>query len=108
MANTFQSTSVASGLAEIFPNFRGPMIESINNDIPIYRAAQKVKEGWSGSKVTRPLRVNRNQGVGATSDGGNLPKIGKQGVVQAEIAAKYNYLRFGITGPMIKHSQSDA
>ena len=36
-----------------------------------------------------------------------LPAIGRQTTVQAIIAAKFNYLRFGVTGPMIKASQSD-
>ena len=29
----------------------------------------------------------------------HIPKIGAQTTVQAIIAAKYNYLRFGVTGP---------
>lgn len=105
MANAFQS--ISSGLAELKNFYQGPIIDLINEEIPIYRACEKVKEGWSGQQVVRPLRTRRNQGVGATSDGGVLPKIGRQTTVQATIQAKYNYLRFGITGPMIKASQSD-
>jgi len=105
MANAFQG--VSSGLAELKNYYQGPIIDLINEEIPIYRACEKVKQGWSGYQVIRPLRTSRNQGVGATSDGGNLPKIGRQTTVQAIIAAKYNYLRFGVTGPMIKASQSD-
>lgn len=105
MANAFQS--ITSGLAELKNYYQGPIIDLINEEIPIYRACEKVKQGWSGSQVIRPLRTSRNQGVGATSDGGVLPKIGRQTTVQAIIAAKYNYLRFGVTGPMIKASQSD-
>lgn len=105
MANQIQT--VASGLAELKPYFQGPMVDLLNEEIPIYRAAEKIKQGWSGSEVRRPLRTSRNQGVGATSDGGVLPKIGRQTTIQAVIAAKYNYLRFGVTGPMIKASQSD-
>lgn len=99
--------SISSGLAELKNVYRGPMIDSLNEDCPINRAASKGKESWSGAKVVRALRVRRNQGIGATSDGGTLPGIGNQGTVQAEITARYNYLRFGITGPMIKSSQSD-
>lgn len=105
MSNAFQG--VSSGLAELKNYYQGPIIDLINEEIPIYRACEKVKQGWSGYQVIRPLRTSRNQGVGATSDGGNLPKIGRQTTVQAIIAAKYNYLRFGVTGPMIKASQSD-
>jgi hypothetical protein len=105
MGNSFQS--ISSGLAELKNYYQGPIIDLLNEDLPVYRAAEKVKQGWSGQQVIRPLRTVRNQGIGATSDGGNLPKIGRQTTVQATIAAKYNYLRFGITGPMIKASQSD-
>lgn len=105
MANTFQS--ISSGLAELKNFYQGPIVDLLSEEIPIYRAAEKVKKGWSGYKVVRPLRTVRNQGVGATSDGGVLPKIGAQTTTTAEIQAKFNYLRFGITGPMIKASASD-
>jgi len=61
--------------------------------LPLYRGAEKGKEKWNGQQVIRPVKVRRNQGIGATSDGGNLPKIGQQTTQQAIIAAKYNYLR---------------
>lgn len=105
MANQFQG--IQSGLAELKNFYQGPIIDLISEEIPIYRAAEKVKEGWSGYQVVRPLRTVRNPGIGATSDGGVLPKIGRQTTVQALIQAKFNYLRFGVTGPMIKASQSD-
>lgn len=105
MANNFQS--VSSGLAELKNYYQGPIIDLLNEEVPVYRAAEKVKQGWSGYQVIRPLRTRRNQGVGATTDGGVLPQIGRQTTQQAIIAAKFNYLRFGITGPMIKASQSD-
>lgn len=105
MANNFQG--VQSGLAELKNYYQGPIINQFNEDVPIYRAAQVGKHKWSGAQVNRPLKVRRNQGIGATSDGGTLPSVGRQGTVQAVIPAKYNYLRFGITGPMIASSQSD-
>jgi hypothetical protein len=105
MSNQFQS--VTAGLAQLKNYYQGPIIDLLNEDTPVYRAAEKVKQGWSGYQVVRPLRVRRNQGIGATSDGGNLPNIGRQTTVQANILAKFNYLRFGITGPMIKSSASD-
>lgn len=105
MSNKFQS--IQSGLAELKNYYQGPIIDLLNEDIPVYRAAEKVKQGWSGYQVVRPLRVRRNQGIGATSDGGTLPAVGRQTTVQATIQAKFNYLRFGITGPMIKASASD-
>lgn len=105
MANQFQS--ISSGLAELKNYYQGPIISQFNDEVPIYRASEKIKKGWSGQQVVRPLKVRRNQGIGATSDGGPLPSIGRQTTIQATISAKYNYLRFGVTGPMIKASQSD-
>lgn len=105
MSNQFQS--ISSGVAELKNYYEGPIKDQFNEDLPILRGAEKVTKGWSGQQVIRPLRVRRNNGIGATSDGGNLPNIGVQTSVQATIASKYNYLRFGVTGPMIKASQND-
>ncbi len=105
MANQFQN--IQSGLAELKNYYQGPIVDLINEDCPIYRAAEKVKQGWNGYQVVRPLRTNRNQGIGATTDGGTLPTIGRQTTVQALISSKFLYLRFGVTGPMIKASASD-
>lgn len=105
MANNFQT--VQYGLAQLKNFYQGPIVSQLNDELPVLRACERVKQGWSGQQVIRPLKVIRNQGVGATSDGGSLPAIGRQTTVQAQISAKYNYLRFGITGPMIKASASD-
>ncbi len=105
MANSFQS--ISSGLAELRNYYQGPIKDQFSEELPVYRAAEKLKQGWSGYQVIRPLRVRRNQGIGATSDGGTLPAIGNQTTQQAQISAKFNYLRFGVTGPMIKASASD-
>jgi hypothetical protein len=106
MGNTFQN--ITTGLPELKNRYIGPIVDQFNEDLPIMRAAEKVKEGWNGYQIVRPLRVRRNPGIGATSDGGLLPSVGAQTTVQALISAKFNYLRFGITGPMIKSSASDA
>lgn len=105
MANAYQS--ITSGLAELKNFYQGPIVDQFSEDVAIYRGAEKGKFPWSGYQVVRPLKVRKNQGVGATSDGGILPQIGSQTTVQALIAAKFNYLRFGITGPMIEASKSD-
>jgi hypothetical protein len=105
MANVFDN--ITSNLAQLKNYYQGPIVSQFNDDVPVLRAAEKIKQGWSGFQVVRPLKVRRNQGIGATSDGGNLPSIGRQSTVQATISSKFNYLRFGITGPMIKASASD-
>lgn len=105
MANQFQS--IQTGLAELKNFYQGPIVDQFSEDTPIYNGAEKGKHPWSGLQVIRPLKVRRNQGIGATSDGGVLPNSGFQSTIQAIIAARYNYLVFGITGPMIKASMSD-
>lgn len=105
MSNQF--STIAYNLAQLKDYYQGPIIDQFNEEVPIYRAAEKVTNQWSGYRVIKPLKVRRNGGIGATSDGGTLPAIGRQTTIQAQIQAKFNYLRFGITGPMIKASQND-
>ncbi len=105
MANQFDN--ITTGAAILKNYYAGPIVSQFNDESPIYRGCEKGKEKWSGLQVVRPIKVRRNMGIGATSDGGNLPKIGQQISQQALISAKYNYLRFGLTGPMIKASQGD-
>lgn len=105
MANQFASITTALSILKNY--YAGPIVSQFNDESPIYRGAEKGKEKWSGQQVVRPIKVRRNMGIGATSDGGILPKIGQQITQQALISAKYNYLRFGLTGPMIKASQGD-
>lgn len=105
MANSFASISAAAAILKNY--YAGPIVSQFNDECPIYRGAEKGKEKWSGLQVVRPIKVRRNQGIGAVSDGGTLPAVGNQTTVQAIIAAKYNYLRFGLTGPLIKSSQGD-
>lgn len=105
MANNFQG--VTSGLAELKNFYQGPIVDQFNEDVAIWRGTEKGKYPWSGQQVIRPLKVRRNPGVGAIADGGTLPQVGRQTTVQAIIPPAYNYLRFGITGPMIEASKSD-
>lgn len=105
MANTFANINNALGILKNY--YAGPIVSQFNDEIPLYKHMENGKEKYNGLQVNRPLKVRRNPGIGATSDGGNLPVIGKQTTLQAVIAAKFNYLRFGVTGPMIKASQGD-
>lgn len=105
MANNYQG--VTSGLAELKNFYQGPIVDQFSEDCAIWKGSEKGKFPWSGQQVIRPIKVRRNPGVGATSDGGILPAIGRQTTVQAIISPAYNYLRFGITGPMIEASKSD-
>lgn len=105
MANLFQNTS--SGAAELKIVYEGPIRDQLNENIPLIKMADKITKGWSGLQINVPIRSSRNQGIGATTDGGLLPTIGRQVTNQAVVNAKFLYGRAGITGPMIKAAQSD-
>lgn len=105
MANQFASISSAAGILKNW--YAGALVSQFNDSIPFYKAIEKGREKSAGLQVVRALKVRRNQGIGATSDGGTLPKIGQQTTIQPIISYKFNYLRFGVTGPMLKASQGD-
>ncbi len=108
MANQFASTNALNGALGILKNwYAGAIVSQFNDDIPFYREVEKGSEKFSGLQVVRSVKVRRNQGIGATSDGGSLPATGQQTTQQAQITAAFNYLRFGITGPLLKAAQSD-
>lgn len=90
MGNNYQG--ITSGLAELKNFYQGPIVDQFNEDVAIWRGTEKGKYPWSGQQVIRPLKVRRNPGVGAISDGGTLPQVGRQTTVQAIIPPAYNYL----------------
>lgn len=105
MANSFASISSAAALLKNW--YQGPIVSQFNDEIPLYREMEKGREKFAGLQVVRNVKVRRNPGIGSTSDGGLLPAIGQQTTINATISAKYNYLRFGVTGPMLKSAQGD-
>jgi len=107
MGNSFASTSLAATIGLLKNWYAGPVVSQFNDELPWYKQIDKGSEKFSGLAVVRAVKVRRNQGVGATSDGGILPTIGTQTTVNATISAKFNYLRFGLTGPMLKSAQTD-
>lgn len=104
MANQFQTIAVSGVLKNWYT---GVVIDQFNNDIPWYNQVEKGREKFSGLQVVRALKVRRNPGIGATSDGGALPSIGNSTEVQAQISARFHYARFGLTGPLMKSAQGD-
>lgn len=105
MANQIASISSAIGLLKTW--FAGPIVTQFNDMLPLYREMENGREKYNGTQVNRPLKVRRNQGIGAVADGGLLPNTGQQTTVQAVVSAKFNYLRFAVTGPMMKASRGD-
>ena len=106
MANLFQNTT--SGLGVLKQLFIAPLVDQTNQDVQLWNGLKPSKYKFTGSQVNRPIKVRRNPGIGAGSDQGNLPSTGRQTTVQANVAVKYNWLTFGVTGPMISASGNDA
>lgn len=93
-------------LGNLKRRYQGPIKSQFNDDMPVLKHMQRGTEKWAGTSVFRPLKLRRNQGIGAASDGGVLPATGKQTTVQAEIPCRFNYLRFALTAPLMKASQT--
>lgn len=106
MSNVFSSVTNQTGAA-LKRFYEEGITNQLNEDLPVYKACEKVKKSGSGESVRSALRVRRNQGIGAGDDGGNLPNIGKDSVVQAVIDWKYLWLRTGLTAGMIAASKND-
>lgn len=91
---------------EALKDVYGPRIEeqlNLNNVLADY-IEENDSEDWSGRKVTFPIHVGRNQGVGASAEGDPLPAAGQQSYANVEIVAKNNYGRIELTAQVIKHS----
>lgn len=105
MANSVGTMTTSSALLKSY--FTGLVKDQFNSKVMLYGAAEQGKEPFYGSQVVRSLRVLRNNGIGAGSDGGALPSTGTQGMAQATIQAKFNWLRFAITSGLVAASKSD-
>ena len=87
--------------------YEGPVREHIENKVTILRLTEKSKRQWSGRQVRWPVHLSRNEGVGARSEGGDLPASGNQGYVESNITAKFMYGRISLTGPVMAASKGD-
>ncbi len=106
MSNVFSSVTNQSGAA-LKRAYEEGIVDQLNEDNVIYKACEKIKKSSSGEAVYPALRVRRNQGIGAGDDGGNMPSIGKDTVVQAKVDWKYLWLRTGLTAGMIAASKNE-
>lgn len=95
-------------IADILKNqYLGPLREQLNQDIVLLSRLEKDDESVVGKNFTIPLHVSRNEGIGATSDGGALPTAGAQGYKACIVPMRYVYGRIQLTGASIKASASN-
>lgn len=97
-----------SGISDILKNqYLGPIREQLNNDIILLSRLEKDDESVVGQNFTIPLHVGRNEGIGATTDGGTLPTAGNQSYKQTIVPMRYVYGRIQLTGPSMKATKSN-
>lgn len=75
--------------------------------VELWDEFEKTTEGWTGNKIINPVKVSRNKGIGARADGGKMPAAGRQGLVEHQVTAKYNYARIELTGPVMAASENN-
>ena len=97
-----------AGISDILKNqYLGPIREQLNNDIVLLSRLEKDDESVVGKNFTIPLHVGRNEGIGATTDGGTLPTAGNQAYKETIVPMRYLYGRIQLTGPSMKASRSN-
>lgn len=104
MANSFDTTSISGLLKQ---NYIGPVIDAFAEEVVMLRVAEKSKGEYVGSVAKVPVRLGRNQGVGATTELGVLPKLGNVKTVQASLNARYLYGRIGLSAQILSASRND-
>jgi len=67
MADKFQSISSGLGILKNF--YQGPIKDQLSEDLPIYRAAEKVKKGWNIYALQPFKKVNYYSVFAAASSG---------------------------------------
>jgi len=98
-----------STVADYLKTKFGPSIVTQLNDETKIRSRFFADTGqdWVGDEVSYPVHVDRNRGVMATTEGGNLPTAGQQKLVKYHIPLRYVHGRVQFTGQAIKHSRSN-
>lgn len=82
--------------------YEGAIRNTINNEVVAFKELDMSAKEWSGRHVRWPVKLNRNSGVGARSEGGTLPTAGQQGYAEARLTATYQYGRIQLTGQVLE------
>lgn len=85
----------------------GPgIVELIPTVVPTYQLfEERDAREWGGRYVEQPVKVGRNQGVGAYSEMGALPQAGRQQYATKRIGMKYVGGRIQLSTQVMKASQ---
>lgn len=93
--------TVSSILKEVYP---GMIEDELNNECALWAILEKSKDQVEGEgrAVIRPMRVTRNNGIGARVENDTLPTPGAQGYQRATINMTSNYLRGQISNRVMR------
>lgn len=96
-------TTVSALLKEVYEK---DVQDQLNNDVVGFKRIEKTSEGVTndigGRYVTFPLRVGRNQGIGARNEMEALPTAGQQKTTAARVGLKYLYGAVRLSGQTLK------
>lgn len=81
--------------------------EQVSTFDPVQELFEEVEDAqWEGRKAVEMTNMSYNEGVGATSENGNLPTAGNFDPQQFNIAMKYLNASFQMTAQMMKSAET--
>jgi hypothetical protein len=97
-----------STLSDILKEYYlGPVTEQLNNEVLLLARLDTRSEDLVGKRAYVPLHYGRS-GVGARSEGAELPSAGNQDFEKAVYDLKYLYGRVEVTGPSMAKTKNEA
>lgn len=87
--------------------YLGPIRDQLNASTVLMSRLRRDTENIDGRIGKIPLRVGRNRGILATSEGGTLPTPGKQSYAVTEIPMAFNYGLIQVTGQSMGASRTN-
>lgn len=101
-------TTVSALLKEVYEK---DVQDQLNNDVIGFKRIEKTSEGVTndvgGRYVTFPLRIGRNQGIGARNEMEALPTAGQQKTTAARVGLKYLYGAIRFSGQTLKLAEKN-
>ena len=89
-------------------NYGPAVVPQIITDFPLLSFFNEGDmTGFDGRNIVYPARTNRNRGVMATAERGNLPTAGQTQNVEVRIPMRYVHGRIQLTGQAIKLSRTN-
>src|SRR3990167_569598 len=88
--------------------YEGSVRDQLNSKIFLTNRIKKDSKSWSGRRIVFPVNTSRNEGIGARSEGADLPAAQEQGFSEARVTPKYLYGRFRVSGHLMASTRGNA